>query len=46
MTAYPRNGMHGRRKIMTNVREITPENVAKVVAESYGDHLVNKKEIQ
>lgn len=46
MTAYPRDGMHGRHRITTNVREITPENVAKVVTESYGDHLINKSEIQ
>ena len=38
--------MFGRRVIHTSEKEITPENVARVVEQAYITHLVNRSEIQ
>ncbi len=43
---YPQNGLHGRRKIYTDVKEITSENVADVLSEAWATHLKNRREIQ
>lgn len=39
-------GLHGRRKIFTDKRVITPENIVDVVSKGYGVHIVNRREIQ
>lgn len=46
LTAYPREGLHGRRKITTNAKAITPDNVVRVITQAYSTHLQNKAEIQ
>ena len=42
----PRDGLHGRRMITTDKRQITAENVAEVVQAAYAVHLQNRREIQ
>ena len=43
---WPTNGLHGRRKIYTDKREITEENVVEVVSKCMSVHSVNRSEIQ
>ena len=43
---WPNNGLHGRRKIYTDKREITSENVVEVVSKALSVHSVNRGEIQ
>lgn len=43
---WPTNGLHGRRKIYTDKREITAENVVEVVSKCMSIHSVNRSEIQ
>ncbi len=38
--------LHGRREITTSVEALTSENVAKVLADAYVKHLVNRDEIE
>lgn len=46
LVRLPDDGLHGRRKIFTNKKEITPENVVDVVNTAYGVHCQNRREIQ
>lgn len=46
LVRLPDDGLHGRRKIFTNKKEITPENVVDVVNTAYGVHCKNRREIQ
>lgn len=43
---WPTNGLHGRRKIYTDKREITAENVVEVVSKCMSVHSANRSEIQ
>lgn len=43
---WPTNGLHGRRKIYTDKREITAENVVEVVSKCMSVHSTNRSEIQ
>lgn len=43
---WPCDGLHGRRKIYTNKREITAANVVEVLSECLAKHAVNRSEIQ
>ena len=43
---WPSNGLHGRRKIYTNKREITEANVVEVVSNAMNVHGANQSEIQ
>lgn len=43
---WPTNGLHGRRKIYTDKREITEENVVEVVSKCMSVHSANRSEIQ
>lgn len=45
ISCWPDAGLHGRRRCYTDRQEITPENVADVVANAYTTHLKNKAEI-
>lgn len=43
---WPNDGLHGRRKIYTDKREITAANVVEVVSKALAVHTVNRGEIQ
>lgn len=43
---WPTNGLHGRRKVYTNKREITEANVVEVVSECLKVHTKNRNEIK
>lgn len=43
---WPGDGLHGRRKIYTDKREITAENVVEVVSKCLATHALNRNEIQ
>lgn len=43
---WPDNGLHGRRKIYTDKREITAANVVEVVSKALAVHAKNRVEIQ
>lgn len=43
---WPSNGLHGRRKIYTNKREITEANVVEVVSAAMNIHNANRAEIK
>lgn len=43
---WPSDGLHGRRKIYTDKREITAANVVEVVSKALAVHAVNRGEIQ
>lgn len=45
LNRFPECGLTGRRKILTNVAEITAENVKGVLAAAMTPHLMNKREI-
>ena len=45
IAAYPEEGLTGRRKIMTPVKEITSDNVRKVLYDTLSVHAVNASEI-
>lgn len=45
LSTFPPEGFTGRRKIKTNVREITPDNVVGVLSEALGVHALNAAEI-
>ena len=38
--------LRGRREIFTDVKEITKENISKVLADAYEVHLLNATEIK
>lgn len=42
----PSDGLCGRRKIYTDKKEITPQNVSDVIEKAYAVHLKNRAEIQ
>ncbi len=46
LSVLPEDGLHGRRKIYTDVPEITPENVVDVVGKALSIHRLNRNEIQ
>lgn len=46
LTCLPSDGLTGRRKILTTVKEITAENVREVLEEALSVHSVNAREIQ
>lgn len=46
LSSWPDDGLHGRRKIYCDAREITERNVVQVVSEAYATHRKNKAEIQ
>lgn len=46
MELLPDDGLHGRRQIFTDVREITADNVCAVIAKANAKHYANKCEIQ
>ena len=41
-----RSGLRGRRRIFTNVKEVTKKNILTVLGKAYGTHLLNQIEIQ
>lgn len=43
---WPEEGLHGRRKIRTNAREITAENAVEELEKSLAKHSINAGEIQ
>ena len=43
---WPSDGLHGRRKIYTDKREITAENVVEVVSKCLATHALNRNESQ
>lgn len=46
LEALPAEGLHGRRKIFTDKKELTPKNVVEVVSEGRAVHQKNRREIQ
>lgn len=46
LRVLPSDGMHGRRKIYTDEKEITADTVAEVVGKAMSVHQINKREIQ
>ena len=46
LSVWPDDGLHGRRKIFTDKRDIAPENVADVVNSALAVHFANRAEIQ
>lgn len=46
LSQLPTNGLHGRRKIYTDVPEITNRNVAEVIGKALQVHRANRKEIE
>lgn len=46
LSVLPDGGLHGRRKIMCDKKEITPENVVEVVEKALAIHRINRGEIQ
>lgn len=46
ISLWPDDGLHGRRKIFTDKREITIDNVVDVVSNAYAIHLKNRAEIR
>lgn len=46
VNVLPDGGLHGRRKIMCDQKEITPENVVDIVGKALGVHRMNRAEIK
>ena len=46
ISCWPADGLHGRRKIFTDKKSITPENVVGVVGKALGYHWKNRMEEQ
>lgn len=46
MERWSDDGLHGRRRIYADKKEITPDNVAEVVGKAYSTHQTNRVEIQ
>lgn len=46
LNLLPNDGLHGRRKIFTDKKEITPENIVEVIDKSLAIHRQNRREIQ
>ena len=46
LSCWPADGLHGRRKIFTDKKSITPENVVSVVETALGYHWKNAMEMQ
>lgn len=46
LNVLPDGGLHGRRKIMCDQKEITPENVVDIVGKALAVHRMNRGEIQ
>ena len=46
LSCWPDGGLHGRRRIFTDKKEITPENVVSVVETALGYHWKNAMEMQ
>ena len=46
LSVMPDDGLHGRRKILYESKEITPENVAEMVDKAFAVHRINRGEIR
>lgn len=46
LSVLPDGGLHGRRKIICDQKEITPENVVDIVGKALAAHRMNRGEIQ